>query len=277
MNEVSVYMPVYNSEKYLKESIQSVLSQTFENYEFIIIDDGSTDNSIQIIKSFKDKRIKLVRNTHDFIDSLNLGLKLSGSKYIARMDADDIMMPARLEVQYKFMEENQHIDVCSSWHKCFGDRNSVYATNRVNHDEIIESMIFCNPISNPTTMFRKSIIDKNNIRFNHQFAYAEDYKFWVDVSKVARFEIIPEILLKYRISENQLTTQKNKIISSLTKKIKREVAKEVLAKLNPSIKLPERLTFHFLKQLQGFHNADVETQKHLRMLNLYIKSVMYEN
>ena len=105
---VSILMPVYNSEKYLREAIKSILNQTFTNFELIIINDGSTDNSLKIIKSFKDNRIKIIKNKGNLglIKTLNKGIDLAQGKYIARMDADDIAMPKRLEKQIAFFNEN---------------------------------------------------------------------------------------------------------------------------------------------------------------------------
>ena len=109
---ISIVMPMYNSANYIQNSIQSILSQTFRDFELLIIDDGSVDNSIELVCKISDSRIKLHQNKHDFIGSLNLGLNLSGGKYIARMDSDDIMHPDRLKIQYAFMEENPEIDIC---------------------------------------------------------------------------------------------------------------------------------------------------------------------
>lgn len=124
MRKISVVMPTYNAEKYVEEAIKSVLNQTFDDFEFIIVDDGSMDNTVPIIRSFNDKRIKLIENKHDFIDSLNLGIENASSKYLARMDADDIMFNERLAIQYSIMEEESEITVCSSWMKALGENIS---------------------------------------------------------------------------------------------------------------------------------------------------------
>lgn len=114
-------MIVYNAEHFIKDSIDSVLLQTFIDFEFIIIDDGSTDNTLEIITSYKDNRLKLFSKGHNYIESLNFGLKQCSGKYIARMDADDIMHPNRLEIQYNLMESFPSVTICSSFAECFGD------------------------------------------------------------------------------------------------------------------------------------------------------------
>lgn len=100
--EISVCMPVYNREDYINECIDSILHQSFQNVEIIIVDDGSTDNTCALIESYQDSRIKLVKNRHNYIESTNLLFELAQGKYIARIDSDDIMLPKRLETQYFF-------------------------------------------------------------------------------------------------------------------------------------------------------------------------------
>ena len=130
MCEISVVMSAYNVEKYVSEAIESVLKQSFSDFEFIIVNDGSTDDSLSIIHSFKDKRIKLIENKHDFIESLNLGMKAATGKYIARMDADDIMHVDRLRIEQAILEENPDITVCTSWISPFGENIPKGTVNR---------------------------------------------------------------------------------------------------------------------------------------------------
>lgn len=108
---ISVVMPVYNGAKHLRECLDSILSQTFGDFELLIVDDGSTDNTCEIIESYNDARICLIRNKHDYIASCNLLLSEARGKYIARMDADDIMMPDRLAYQYEYMESHPDVSV----------------------------------------------------------------------------------------------------------------------------------------------------------------------
>ena len=119
---VTVLMSVYNGEKYLERAIKSILNQTFKDFEFLIINDGSTDNSVKIIQSFNDLRLRLIHNESNIglIKTLNKGLKLSNGKYIARMDCDDISLPKRLSIQASFMEKYPEIGVCGSWVKIIG-------------------------------------------------------------------------------------------------------------------------------------------------------------
>lgn len=113
--QISVIMAAYNAEKYIGEAIESTLGQSFSDLEIIIVDDGSTDATRSIVRSYPDERLKLIENKHDYIGSLNIGLKTASGKYIARMDADDIMHIDRLKIQYAIMEEDPRTTICSSW------------------------------------------------------------------------------------------------------------------------------------------------------------------
>ena len=123
-------MPVYNAERHLSESIKSILNQSFSEFEFLIINDGSSDGSREIIKSFNDSRIVLHDNNRNFglTKSLNIGLNLAKGRYIARMDADDISYQNRLEKQYQFMENNPDIGFCGTWYKKIGDSSKILKT-----------------------------------------------------------------------------------------------------------------------------------------------------
>jgi hypothetical protein len=156
---ISVVMPVYNVPvEYLKESIESILNQTFEDFELLIIDDGSTETEgIDFIKTYQDPRISLIHNHHNFIDSLNKGILESKGKYIARMDADDIMLTQRLQVQYDFMEANPNIDICGSWIEVFGNKTNIIKTY-TEHKQIVALMLLANSMAHPAVILRRSSV-----------------------------------------------------------------------------------------------------------------------
>lgn len=209
---VSIVMPVYNAEKYISEAIDSVLKQTYKNFEFIIVDDGSSDQSLEIIHSFTDERIKLIQKEHDYINSLNTAISYSIGKYIARMDADDVMMPNKIEIQYSYMENHPEIDVCGTfvyfWHK-YGMHEYTYPEK---HNDIALSMILKNSICHPSVLLRRKSLEKSvnlNCLYNQKYIYAEDYRLWCNlIMEGLKFSILPEFLLKYRISGNQVTKTK---------------------------------------------------------------------
>lgn len=225
MNKISIIMSVYNGERYLFETIDSVLKQSFGDFEFIIIDDGSTDNTLSIIRSFKDKRIFFIQNEHNYVESLNLGLKKASSKYIARMDSDDIMHVDRLKIQYAIMEEEPDITVCSSWITLFGDRHSpqvISSLSGIIEDPILK-FISDNFIFNPTAFIRNSFLKKNNLQYKN-YPYAEDYKLWVETAKLnGVFFIESQPLLYYRSSKDQVTVKYSEEMTNSSFKIKREI------------------------------------------------------
>jgi glycosyltransferase involved in cell wall biosynthesis len=233
---ISIVMTTYNSSKYIKECIESVLDQNFKNYEFIIVDDGSTDNTIEIIQSYEDSRIILISNAHNYIQSLNIGINKAQSKYIARMDSDDIMLMERLKLQYDFMESHPQIDICGGAAQTFDQTTKTTKLNvSTNHIDIVLNFMFGNSIIHPSVIIKRDILKifpcKKNIYecYNPQYIYAEDYKMWTDLAiKGYQFANIPEVIIKYRISENQVTQMKNKEMMVCSRKISAEYIESVV-------------------------------------------------
>ncbi len=228
--KISIVLPFYNAEAYLSESIESIVNQTFQDFELLAIDDGSTDGSVSIVKSFDDKRIRLISLNHNFIESLNYGLKVSKGKYIVRMDADDIMLPKRLEVQHNFMEANLDIDVCGSWAQSFGNNNGTIKYES-NHKTIISSLLLYCCMIHPTVIIRKTTLDQLGLNYL-DYPYAEDYKLWTDLALAgARFENIPEVLLQYRSSSDQVTNKYKDKMSHSSYKIRMEYAEVLMNRI----------------------------------------------
>ena len=206
---ISVCMSMYNASKYLRECIDSVLAQTFKNFEFLIVDDGSTDNSVEIVKSYNDSRIRLLCNKHDYIESLNLLLKEAQGKYIARMDADDVMQYNRLSIQYDFLEKENNIDIVCGEIEYLGNKRESIITNEL--EITLETISEGNIIPHPTVMMRTNRIREKNIQYNSKYLFAEDYNLWVD-ALIAGLRIIklPHVLISYRLSHTQISQQNKK-------------------------------------------------------------------
>jgi glycosyltransferase involved in cell wall biosynthesis len=203
---IAVLMSVYNAEKYLRESIDSILNQTFIDFTFLIINDCSTDASHKILLSYKDSRIVVIDNQKNIglTKSLNKGLKIAKSKYITRMDADDISLPKRLEKQFKFMEENPEIGICGTWVKTFGQYSRIWSPP-VKHNAIKTGMFFENMIYHPTVIIRKSILDNLPVVYNESYKQSQDAELWDRlIHEDIKFANIGEMLLKYRIHSNQI-------------------------------------------------------------------------
>ncbi len=206
---VSIIMPVYNADNYLSSSIESILNQTFCNYEFIIINDGSTDTSLDIIKKFAnvDARIVVLNNKQNtgYVQCIETGLRRSKAEFIARMDADDISLPTRLEKQYSFMQNNKAIGVCGTWFKVFGN-SDFEVKHPVWHDEIKIKMIGFNCIGHPTVMIRKELLEK--YFFDNLYVPCEDYHLWSQLIHITRFHNIPDFLLLYRDHPTNISKEK---------------------------------------------------------------------
>ncbi|MGN5594074.1 glycosyltransferase [Stutzerimonas nitrititolerans] len=196
---ISVIMSVYNSEEYLAEAIESIISQTFTDFEFILINDGSDDNSLDIIKLYmgKDGRLILInRENKGLPASLNEGIAQAKGKYIARMDADDIALPERLQAQYNFMESNPKVDVCGSFAQFFGASSRVARPYTTNKDIAIHALFAC-PMVHPTVIAKKSFF---NILYNTDFFKAQDYELWTrGITQGYVFANINQVLMLYRV------------------------------------------------------------------------------
>lgn len=206
---VTVLMSVYNEEEYIEESINSILMQTYQNFEFIIIDDASTDQTVSLIKKYSDARIRLIENIENqgLTRNLNQGLKLAQGKYILRMDADDVALENRLAEQIEFMEKNPQVVLSGAWLQCFGKKNNV-ARTLTDNKELKVALLFGAVIMHPTFIIRKNIIDENGIAYNEKLRYAQDYGFTEAISHYGELANIPQILLKYRIHDKQVTVHK---------------------------------------------------------------------
>lgn len=212
---VTVFMPVYNGGNYLSEAIESILNQTFKDFELLIINDGSTDNSEEIIKGYKDSRIKYVVNKKNMgiIKTLNKGLDLIQSEYIARMDADDISLPTRLEKQIDFMDKHRDIAVSgTSMLNIYSDGKTKKGIVKNDPRQIKTMLLFTNALAHPTIIIRKKIIDEENLTYNESHQAVEDYGLWVKMSFTNKLANLQEILLKYRVNEKGITQLADKKI-----------------------------------------------------------------
>jgi len=211
MPKVSVVMSVYNDEKYLKESMDSILSQTFDDFEFIIVNDGSSDKTEEIIKSYNDSRIVYVANIQNLglPASLNKGIRLANGEYIARMDGDDISFPERFVKQVKFLDINRDYGVVGCWIHSFGrvDHITKYSNN---FSDIFYAFIKNDAtLCHPAAMIRKSILLDYNIFYCESFSSAQDFKLWNDIKHVSKISNIQEVLLKYRTHYGSITSSKS--------------------------------------------------------------------
>lgn len=213
---VTVFIAVYNGEKYIKDSLESIIKQTYENLEILIIDDGSTDNTCSIINKYNDSRIKLIKNKSNkgLPYTRNKALELFKGKYLAILDADDISVPHRIERQVDFLENHKNIDVVTSNYTVFNNKISKNIKINRNIDRIKISLIFGCSLCNSTAMIRKDSLEKYNIRYNPSCFVAQDYEMWCQFSKKGNIYNIQDTLLRYRIGHENITkrTKNTKVI-----------------------------------------------------------------
>lgn len=209
-NMISVILPVYNGEKFLRESIESILNQTYENFEFIIINDGSTDGSLKIINDYasRDFRIKVIsRENKGLVYSLNEGIDLAKGKYIARMDADDISLPKRFEMQYKYMEDYPDITILGTFIETFGENEEAniaieqWFNDELNDENMYIKTICGCPVPHPSVMMITDFAKSE--KYSSNYPAIEDYELWIRaITKGYKISNINEKLLKYRVHNN---------------------------------------------------------------------------
>lgn len=220
---ITVGLPVYNAAPYLKECIDSILSQSFMNFELLIIDDGSTDTSIDIIREYKDERIRLIESEHNYIRTINRLIEESKGKYFARMDADDIMMPDRLQIQYDYMEAHPDIDILGGAVQYFGDTTGTFTPY---HKGVMEMGMFANGCAlahSSVMLVRKRFLDKK-LRYDERYVYAEDYHLWVQALEAGlHITNVKPIIMKYRFSKSQVSTSHYTEQTDAARRVKQEI------------------------------------------------------
>lgn len=223
---VSVCIPCYNAASYLSECLDSILTQTFSDFELLIVDDGSTDNSVEIIQSYQDSRIRLFRNDHDFIGALNLLLSEARGKYIARMDADDVMLPDRLLTQFNYMEHHPDTDILGCGMEIFGMRKGIFVPKVTASFLSFSDFTKGNPIAHPTAFIRRASFQAKGLHYRSGYIYAEDFKLWVDARKAGlSLDNLSTVLLHYRTSPRQNSIKYYHRQKQTTRQIQNEVKK----------------------------------------------------
>lgn len=207
---VSIIMSVYNDEKYLNEALDSIFAQTIQNFELIIIDDCSTDDTVKIIESYHDKRIRLMVNDKNegLTKNLNKALKYVRGKYIARMDGDDRSRPQRFEKQIAFLEENPDLMLISCRTHMFGEEDLI--SDIQGTPKQLQTMMLIRPVlAHPGFMMRRELIEVHGFQYDETYRSAQDYNFAVRVAREFSIGITKEILLDYRVHKKQVSNKFN--------------------------------------------------------------------
>lgn len=204
--KVTVLMSVYNGEKYLREAVDSILNQTFKDFEFLIINDGSTDKTLDILQSYKDPRIRIVNNKKNIglTKSLNKGLKIAKGEYIARMDADDVSLPKRLQFQVNLMNKNKDTVLCGTNTLSINETGEKISGPWW-QDSLLPmewQILLSNPIAHPTAMIRKNFIINQFQPIYRTIVNAEDYDLWCRLVLRGKIERLNKVLLFYRLRKD---------------------------------------------------------------------------
>lgn len=282
--KISVVMPTYNTQiSILKEAVDSILNQTFSDFEFIIIDDGSANDTYEYLKSIPDKRIKIIKNDTNIgiTKSLNIGFRAAKGKYIARMDSDDIAFPDRFEKQYAFMESHPDVFVCGSKAIFFKDMalpdikpaeqtKKQYTfikktdSRRKESTEIVNCkvedmesyrvrMIFTNPGPlHPTAFFNHEKLIQYHIEYNEELVYAQDYDLWMRISSFGQICTLPEVLLYYRVHSGQISKEHREKQIECDQMTQRKLLEQLLDKVSE-----EDLSFHYKHSSGYYSNAKI--------------------
>lgn len=269
---VSILMPVYKTAPYLREAMDSMLSQTFTDFELIVLDDCSPDNAEEILDSYTDSRIVRYKGEKNagLSNVLNVGIGMARGRYIARMDSDDLSMPERLQIQVDYLEAHPDIDLVSVGMQLFGAKDEVWLREQ-DPEKVKIIALFHSPILHASSMWRRDSFEKHGLRFRQEMVPAEDYDLWTRaLVKGLRLVNLRQVLYKYRIHPEQATTQTDKTTSK-----SRMVQQNYLASTLPSLSekrrnlFPDKLWPVFFANLRsGFFNGVLLAQRLYKMSNV---------
>lgn len=268
---VSILMPVYKTAPYLREAMDSILSQTFTDFELIILNDCSPDNADEILDTYTDSRIVRYKGEKNvgLSNILNVGIGMARGEYIARMDSDDLSTPDRLQIQLDYLEAHPEIDLVSAGMQLFGAKDEVWIREQ-NPEKVKIEALFHSPILHASSMWRRMRFEENGLRFRQEMVPSEDYDLWTRAMvKGLKLVNLRQVLYKYRIHPAQATTR-----TDLTAEKDRIVQQNYLLAALPSLSghnreaFPDKLFPVFLANVKsGFFDRILLAQRLYKMRN----------
>lgn len=266
---VSVVMPVHNAERYLADAITSVLNQTYKYFEFIIINDGSNDQSETIIKRFDDSRISYHKfeQQQGIVAALNLGLQVAKGDFVARMDADDLCYKNRLQVQVNYMLAHPDVGVLGTQYQGIHGKSRTLPKE---HHQLVWYLLNASPFVHPSVMFRADFLRSNRIMYDKQFEFAEDLNLWVEHINSTKYANTHDTLIKYRYHNG---THKSNLsrVGELNTQIKIKLIKQLLPELD------EEKSVHFAQVLNRHIEHDYAVSWFVSTLRFFDELVCFTN
>lgn len=265
---VTVAMSMHNASRFLRECIDSILAQSMPDFELLIADDGSTDSSLEVALSYADPRIRLIRCPHDFIASLNTLLGEARGRYIARMDADDVMLPDRLRLEADWLDSHPDIDAVCARAISIDEQGRTLSSPGAGAGREITPRIMAegNAVCNPTAMVRRATLQRLGLGYEQAFCWAEDYRFWAELlRRGGRMVELPQPLIRYRHSPGQVTATRWDEMMEASSRIRADLIGRLVEQANPGYTAPRiPATGHELTLIIPFLNEGPEVARTVR-------------
>jgi glycosyltransferase involved in cell wall biosynthesis len=228
---VSVILPVYNAEKFLRPALESILEQTFTELEVIAVDDGSRDKSWELLQEYAraDTRVRIFQNAENLklSKTLNRAISEARGEYVARMDSDDISLPGRVRIQVEYMDAHPKVGVSGGSMQIMNEQGALIGVRRyhLTDAEIRKHLFRYSPFSHPTIILRQSVLAQAG-GYDHSFNPAEDYELYFRLGRISKFGNVPQTLLQYRVVPKSMTTGSTRAMESKTLEIRRKAVRE---------------------------------------------------
>ncbi len=276
---VTVLMPLYNGERYIREAVESILRQTWRDFELLIIDDGSIDKGPDIISFMQDERIVMLRNSSNMgvAATLNRGLAVARGRYIARMDADDISLPDRLERQVRFMDDHPDVGISGGWVRLFGGGQLPYTCQvPTDSQDVAAYMVFENALWHMTVIMRKDMMNRASLKYDPFYSRSEDYDLWIRAAEHFSLANIGQILVRVRRNKQSVTRSNWDEMTKQTEVIQDRLLQRIGLQL-----LPAEIAFHHrvgrgyrLNKAEHVRNAEKWL---LHILSMNQKTLVYDD
>jgi glycosyltransferase involved in cell wall biosynthesis len=246
---ISVIMPAYNCASFVRAAVDSIIGQTETDWELIILDDCSTDNTLEVLLSIRDRRICIVQSEKNLgqANQMNKGIRMAKGEFIAIAHADDINERNRLEEQLKLFRKNSAIGVVGAWIKYIGEREGFWESP-VGAENCLVKMLDDSPIAHPTAMMRASVLKDLICLYRQDFVPAEDYELWARLSAITKFDNVPLFLVNYRFHLSQISKRKEAELMNKVEKVKSIFLQHNFGSLDPHHRM---LLLHLITLMPG--------------------------